>query len=179
MYSLRIPLVQFNSIRRTLRERGELDQFWRDHLPDVFAQKYQHCFPSDIFLSAGPARERLYDYMNVRLHQKFKSFLSQSYAHGGQSFSLQYGTGRLIGVVARDKLQVRNHISNITIEDQEFGESVFEPGMTFALAHFDGVLGLGYPSLSVTNALPVFDNIIKQHLVEEPVFSFFLKRSVF
>ncbi|XP_042324773.1 cathepsin E-B-like isoform X2 [Sceloporus undulatus] len=106
------------------------------------------------------------------LHQKFKSFLSQSYAHGGQPFFLQYGTGKLMGVVAKDKVQ----ISNITIDDQEFGESVFEPGMTFALAHFDGVLGLGYPSLSVTNARPVFDNIIKQHLVEEPVFSFFLKR---
>ncbi|XP_042324772.1 cathepsin E-A-like isoform X1 [Sceloporus undulatus] len=207
---VRIPLARFNSIRRTLRERGELDQFWRDHLSDVFAQKYQHCFPSDIFLSAGSARERLYDYMNAQyygelsigtppqkftvvfdtgsadfwvpsayciseacgLHQKFKSFLSQSYAHGGQPFFLQYGTGKLMGVVAKDKVQ----ISNITIDDQEFGESVFEPGMTFALAHFDGVLGLGYPSLSVTNARPVFDNIIKQHLVEEPVFSFFLKR---
>lgn len=50
--------------------------------------------------------------------------------------------------------------------------------MTFALAHFDGVLGLGYPSLAVGNALPVFDSIMNQKLVEEPVFSFYLKRSV-
>lgn len=70
-------------------------------------------------------------------------------------------------------------ISNISIEAQDFGESVFEPGMTFALAHFDGVLGLGYPSLAVGNALPVFDSMMNQRLVEEPVFSFHLNRLVF
>lgn len=53
---------------------------------------------------------------------------------------------------------------------------MFEPGTTFILAHFDGVLGLGYPSLAVGNALPVFDSIMNQNLVEEPVFSFYLKR---
>lgn len=70
-------------------------------------------------------------------------------------------------------------ISNISIKGQDFGESVFEPGATFVLAHFDGILGLGYPSLAVGNALPVFDSIMNQNLVEEPVFSFYLKRSVF
>lgn len=70
-------------------------------------------------------------------------------------------------------------ISNISIKGQDFGESVFEPGTTFVLAHFDGVLGLGYPSLAVGNALPVFDSIMNQNLVEEPIFSFYLKRSVF
>ncbi|CAM5082108.1 unnamed protein product, partial [Natator depressus] len=67
-------------------------------------------------------------------------------------------------------------ISNISIQGQDFGESIFEPGMTFALAHFDGVLGLGYPSLAVGSALPVFDSIINQRLVEKPVFSFHLIR---
>nr|XP_020641745.1 cathepsin D-like [Pogona vitticeps] len=105
-------------------------------------------------------------------HKKFKSFLSQSYAHGGKQFSLHYGTGSLRGIAAKDTVQ----ISNITIEGQDFGESIFEPGRTFAEAHFDGVLGLAYPSLSVTNTLPVFDNIINQGLVENPMFSFFLNR---
>ncbi|NXG46212.1 CATE protein, partial [Psilopogon haemacephalus] len=70
-------------------------------------------------------------------------------------------------------------ISNISITGQDFGESVFEPGLTFALAHFDGILGLAYPSLAVGKALPVFDRIMAQQLVEEPIFSFYLKRSVF
>ncbi|NXV30315.1 CATEB protein, partial [Rissa tridactyla] len=208
----RIPLVRFKSIKKQLKEKGELEEFWRNHHPDVFARRYLHCFPADIALSVGTASERLYDYMNVtssqdkqksgspatqlvlhqgtgmlpgpllspqvshlfcaEVHQKFKSFLSDSYEHGGEAFSLQYGTGQLLGVAGKDTLQ----ISNISIRGQDFGESVFEPGTTFALAHFDGVLGLGYPSLAVGNALPVFDSIMNQQLVEEPVFSFYLKR---
>lgn len=66
----------------------------------------------------------------------------------------------------------------MTIQAQDFAESIYEPGDTFCYAHFDGVLGLGYPSLSAGSAVPVFDNIMKQHLVEEPVFSFLLNRSV-
>ncbi|NXL34042.1 CATEB protein, partial [Glaucidium brasilianum] len=206
----RIPLVRFKSIKKQLKEKGELEEFWRNHHPDIFARRYLHCFPADIALSVGTASERLYDYMNAqyygvvnvgtppqrftvvfdtgssnfwvpsayciseacRVHQKFKSFLSDSYEHGGEAFSLQYGTGQLLGIAGKDTLQ----ISNISIKGQDFGESVFEPGTTFALAHFDGVLGLGYPSLAVGNALPVFDSIMNQQLVEEPVFSFYLKR---
>ncbi|XP_069713423.1 cathepsin E-like isoform X1 [Phaenicophaeus curvirostris] len=206
----RIPLIRFKSIKKQLREKGELEEFWRNHHPDIFARRYLHCFPADISLSVGTTSERLYDYMNAqyygvvsvgtppqsftvvfdtgssnfwvpsayciseacRVHQKFKSFQSDSYEHEGEAFSLQYGTGQLLGIAGKETLQ----ISNISIKGQDFGESVFEPGMTFALAHFDGVLGLGYPSLAVGNALPVFDSIMNQGLVEEPVFSFYLKR---
>ncbi|XP_038612364.1 cathepsin E-like [Tachyglossus aculeatus] len=206
----RIPLVKFKSIRSHLRENGALEEFLRDHQPDIFARRYLQCFPPDAYYSAGVTKERLYDYMNAqyygvvsigtppqrftvvfdtgssnfwvpsayciseacRMHQKFKSFLSRSYRHDGQAFSLHYGTGQLLGVVGIERVQ----LGNITIEGQEFGESIFEPGMTFTLAHFDGVLGLGYPSLSVGSATPVFDRIIQQRLVAEPVFSFLLNR---
>lgn len=65
--SIRIPLVQFNSIQTVLRERGELEQFWRKNLPESFAQKYHPCFPSDIFLSMRTAKEKLHNYMNVSI----------------------------------------------------------------------------------------------------------------
>ncbi|XP_030070118.1 cathepsin E-A [Microcaecilia unicolor] len=206
----RIPLFRFKSIQRQLRETEKLEEFWQQHQPGIFAQKYLQCFPGDIFSNAGSTLERLYDYMNAqyygvvgigtppqnftvvfdtgssnlwvpsvycvseacRLHEKFRSFLSESYRHGGRSFALQYGTGQLLGVAGKDTLK----ISNLSIMNQDFGESVLEPGMTFALAHFDGVLGLGYPSLAVAGAVPVFDNILSQNLVEEPLFSFHLKR---
>lgn len=60
--------------------------------------------------------------------------------------------------------------------DQEFGESVYEPGSTFVMAKFDGVLGLGYQSLAEILGNPVFDNMIAQQLLDEPVFSFYLAR---
>lgn len=64
-YLHRIPLVRFKSIKKQLKEKGELEEFWRNHHPDVFARRYLHCFPADIALSVGAASERLYDYMNV------------------------------------------------------------------------------------------------------------------
>lgn len=46
----------------------------------------------------------------VGVHQKFKSFLSDSYEHGGEAFSLQYGTGQLLGIAGKDTLQVSVHL---------------------------------------------------------------------
>ena len=40
---------------------------------------------------------------------------------------------------------------------------------------FDGILGMGYPSLAVLNVMPPFNTMVNQGLVE-PVFSFWLSR---
>ncbi|XP_077194902.1 cathepsin E-like [Paroedura picta] len=207
---LRIPLIRSPSIKQQLRARGEFSQFMKDHQLDIFAQRYLHCYPPDVYSLVGFTTEKLYDYMNAQYYgvvsigtppqtftvvfdtgssnfwvpscyctseacrnrANFKSFLSQTYVHVGRPFFLQYGTGQLLGISAKETVK----ISNISVEAQDFGESVFEPGTTFVFAQFDGVLGLAYPSLAVGSGLPVFDNMIKQALVEEPVFSFILNR---
>lgn len=64
----------------------------------------------------------------------------------------------------------------MVVQGQEFGESVYEPGSTFTLAKFDGILGLGYPSLAEGGVIPVFDRMMHQGLLEEPVFSVLLNR---
>lgn len=46
----------------------------------------------------------------VGVHQKFKSFKSDSYEHGGEAFSLQYGSGQLLGIAGKDTLQVSVHL---------------------------------------------------------------------
>lgn len=50
----------------------------------------------------------------VGVHQKFKSFLSDSYEHGGEAFSLQYGTGQLLGIAGKDTLQVSVHLKGVS-----------------------------------------------------------------
>lgn len=107
-----------------------------------------------------------------RVHENFKCFLSTSYEHGGKVFLIHYGTGQLVGITGKDTLR----IGNLTIVGQDFGQSIMEPGRTFVLAQFDGVLGLGYPSLAVGNSVPVFDRIMDQQLLDKPIFSFHLNK---
>ncbi|KAF6738466.1 Cathepsin E-A [Oryzias melastigma] len=103
-------------------------------------------------------------------HRRFKAFKSSSFHHDGRTFGIHYGSGHLLGVMGKDTLR----IGNLTILNQEFGESVYEPGSTFVTAKFDGVLGLAYPSLAEIIGNPVFDNMLAQKILDEPVFSFYL-----
>uniref|UniRef100_A0A3B3RGW7 Nothepsin n=1 Tax=Paramormyrops kingsleyae TaxID=1676925 RepID=A0A3B3RGW7_9TELE len=105
-------------------------------------------------------------------HHRFKAFESSSYQHDGRVFSIHYGSGHLLGVMAKDVLQV----GGISVKNQQFGESVYEPGFAFVLGRFDGVLGLGYPSLAEEAGAPVFDSLISQKKVDKPIFSFYLSR---
>lgn len=128
------------------------------------------------------------------MHHKFKAFESSTYAHDGRVFGIHYGSGHLLGVMAREELKVSDHyepsylyfniktpvfvrvqVGSVTVQNQVFGEAVYEPGFAFVLAQFDGVLGLGFPQLAEELGSPVFDTMIAQGLLDEPVFSFYLK----
>ncbi|CAF90003.1 unnamed protein product, partial [Tetraodon nigroviridis] len=105
-------------------------------------------------------------------HRRFKAFDSSTFHHDGRVFEIHYGSGHMMGVMARDTLK----INDITVLNQEFGESVYEPGATFVMAHFDGILGMAYPSLAEVLGNPVFDSMMAQKVLEKPVFSFYLSR---
>lgn len=60
--------------------------------------------------------------------------------------------------------------------NQTVGLSTLEPGDIFTYAEFDGILGMGYPSLASPYSVPVFDNMMAKNLVEKNLFSVYMNR---
>ncbi|MDI1485043.1 MAG: aspartic proteinase precursor [Ramalina farinacea] len=104
------------------------------------------------------------------LHTKYESSDSSTYKKNGSSFEIQYGSGSLSGFVSKDDVQ----IGDLMIKGQDFAEATSEPGLAFAFGQFDGILGLGYDTISVNKIVPPFYNMINQGLLDEPVVSFYL-----
>lgn len=104
------------------------------------------------------------------LHSKYDSSSSSTYKKNGSEFAIQYGSGSLEGFVSRDTVT----IGDITIKDQDFAEATNEPGLAFAFGRFDGIMGLGFDTISVNKIVPPFYNMLNQKSLDEPVFAFYL-----
>jgi len=104
------------------------------------------------------------------LHNKYDSSASSTSKKNGTEFSIQYGSGSLSGFVSRDTVK----IGDLKIEDQLFAEATSEPGLAFAFGRFDGILGLGFDTISVNKIVPPFYSLVNQKKVDEPVFAFYL-----
>ncbi|KAK3365388.1 aspartic protease [Podospora didyma] len=104
------------------------------------------------------------------LHSKYDSSSSSTYKSNGSAFDIQYGSGSLSGFVSQDTVT----IGDLTIKGQDFAEATSEPGLAFAFGRFDGILGLGYNTISVNGIVPPFYKLIEQKSIDEPVFAFYL-----
>ncbi|CAN1243020.1 Aspartic proteinase A1 [Linum perenne] len=107
------------------------------------------------------------------LHSKYKSTRSSTYEKNGKSAAIQYGTGAISGFFSQDNVKV----GDLVVKNQEFIEATKEPSITFLVAKFDGILGLGFQEISVGDAVPVWYNMVDQGLINEPVFSFWFNRN--
>ncbi|KAI6072688.1 Cathepsin E [Aix galericulata] len=184
-----------------LRDRGQLSQFWKAHKLDM-VQYSEDCsaftaaseplinyldmeYFGQISIGTPPQNFTVvFDTGSSNLwvpsiyctskactkHARFQPSRSSTYQPVGIPFSIQYGTGSLTGVIGSDQITVEG----LTVTNQQFAESVSEPGKTFLDAEFDGILGLAYPALAVDGVTPVFDNMMAQNLVELPMFSVYM-----
>ncbi|KAG6646847.1 aspartic proteinase-like isoform X1 [Carya illinoinensis] len=105
-------------------------------------------------------------------HSRYRSSLSSTYKKNGKSCEINYGSGSVAGFFSQDNVEV----GDLTVKDQVFIEATREGSLTFVLAKFDGILGLGFQEISVGDAVPVWYNMVQQGLVKEEVFSFWLNR---
>ncbi|XP_040841210.1 cathepsin E isoform X2 [Ochotona curzoniae] len=197
----RVPLRRQQSLRKKLRAQGKLSEFWKSHQLDMI-QYTESCtvepstneplinyldmeYFGTISIGSPPQNFTvIFDTGSSNLwvpsvyctspacqtHPQFRPSQSNTYSEVGTPFSIAYGTGSLTGIIGSDQVSVEG----LTVVGQQFGESVKEPGQTFVNAEFDGILGLGYPSLAVGGVTPVFDNMMAQNLVSLPMFSVYM-----
>lgn len=107
-----------------------------------------------------------------KLHNKYDSSKSSTYVANGSTFAIQYGTGSLTGIVSQDTVT----FGGIPVPNQLFAEALVEPGVTFVAAKFDGILGLGFDSISVNDITPVWYNMVSGNLVDANEYTFYLSR---
>ena len=103
-------------------------------------------------------------------HKRYDSSKSSTYVANGTAFSILYGSGAVKGFCDEDLVT----FGGLKSEKQIFAETTSEPGLPWIVGRFDGILGLGWPEISVNKITPVFFNLIKQNKVDAGQFSFWL-----
>lgn len=101
-------------------------------------------------------------------HHKYNSAASSTHKANGTKFSIRYGSGPVEGFYSQDVLR----IGDLTVRDQIFAESLQATGRIFEIGKFDGIFGLAYDTIAVNHTTPPFYNMIKQGLLDAPIFSF-------
>lgn len=100
---------------------------------------------------------------------RYNSGASSTYVADGKPIEIQYGTGSMDGILDKDTVRV----AGITVTNQIFGAAT-QLASFFKNQPFDGILGLGYPSIAADHVTPVFDMMMSEGLVNQKVFSVFM-----
>eukprot|EP00795_Rhopilema_esculentum_P011254 gene11254-21442_t len=187
---LRVPLHRMPSARQIIRSVGaankleelnETPEYLHNFLDAQYYGEIGIGTPQQTFkviFDTGssnlwiPSRDCPWTDIACLLHTKYDHSKSSTYKANGTKFSIRYGSGSCSGYLSRDLVTV----GKLAVKNQLFAEATQVPGIAFIAARFDGILGMGYQSIAVDNVTTVFQNMVIEGLVKEPVFSFYLNR---
>ena len=120
------------------------------------------------------------DITNPFDYQKSSTFKLDAVSPQGTapSFNLYYGTGSVELVPATDVLTIyTDEGRELKVQDQQFGISKWESWFPFATAGFDGIMGLSFGRNAEVNPFSPIENMKKQGLIQNAMFSFYLDPS--
>ena len=105
-------------------------------------------------------------------HAEYNAAKSQTFLPNGQTFHIRYGSGPVSGYESQDNLNV----GDLLVKKQVFAEVTDASGLGigYKLGKFDGILGMGWPALSVNKITTPFQNLFQQGLIEKYEFAFYL-----
>ena len=133
---------------------------------------------------------------------KYDKDVSETFVEDGTEFAIQYGSGAVSGVFAEETITLAQDIEVksqkfATIHDaggelhrtflyenfyfvvrslqcSDCFQIILGMGIGYALGYFDGILGLGFDSISVNGVKTVFHNAMEQGQVSSAMFAFYL-----
>ncbi|XP_059958713.1 pregnancy-associated glycoprotein 2-like [Mesoplodon densirostris] len=192
-----IPLTKVKTMRETLREKDLLTNFLeknndnrsqnRAYYPKLTLHPLRNyldlAYVGNITIGTPPQQFRvlfdtgsgdlwvpsIYCYSPpCRTHRVFNPHASTTFRLSGRPVDLIYGSGRIIGFLGYDTVRIGRLIDMV----QPFCLSRSQFGMKDA--PFDGILGMGYPSLAIRGTTPIFDTLKRRSLIPQAVFAFYL-----
>ena len=109
------------------------------------------------------------------LHAKYNSTASSTYVANGTHFQINYGSKpseAMEGILSKDTVSV----AGAKLTEVTFGETIIQPWLGIFRGKFDGALGLGFPSNAVAGVKTIFNEMLDQKVITEPVFSIYLQK---
>uniref|UniRef100_A0A452DQR3 Pregnancy-associated glycoprotein-11 n=1 Tax=Capra hircus TaxID=9925 RepID=A0A452DQR3_CAPHI len=194
---VKIPLRRVKTMRKTLSEKNMLNNFPKEHAYRLSQISFRGSnltihplrnimdlvYLGNITIGTPPQKFQVIfdtgsadlwvpsDFCAVQacsIHARFRHLQSSTFRPTNRTFSITYGCGTVKGIVVHDTVRIGDLVST----DQPFGLSTAEYG--FKRIPFDGVLGLNYPNISYSGAIPIFDKLKNEGAISEPVFAFYL-----
>jgi len=109
---------------------------------------------------------------NCGFHPKYDHTKSSTYVANGTKFNITYASGPVSGFLSEDSVT----IGDVTTKSNLFAEITDVKGLgpAYALGKFDGILGMAYQAISVDKIPTIFQNMLAQKVISEPVFAFYL-----